>query len=251
MTIDDRLVTARPEAARLIGEWTTRTARTGIPYGRSELELGQLGELGGLTINATLRRSLTATPNLDLALRDVPAQPATLGQDLVRVDALSLVRQLEHRIADLPALAARLDAAGVAAADEAARAQAGLSQPFKHTDALQAATTRSAEITIEMQHRQQPAAQAATENGSPDAAATDAQIERITRASFPTPATGAGPARAPSPTRRPSQRPGHDSDVSRGRLDPREVRNGHSVAVVEPSRPPEHCFLLLEPRLGG
>jgi len=120
-------------------------------------------------------------------------QPATLGLDLVRVDALSLLRQLEHRIADLPALAARLEAAGLAAADEAARAQAGLSQPFKHTDALQAATKRSAEIAIEMQHRQQAAA----------------------RASFPTPATGAGPVRATSPTRRPPQRPGHDSDLSR------------------------------------
>jgi len=53
---------------------------------------------------------------------------------------------------------------------------------------------------------------------TPDAAAS-AQIERITRASFPntnaTPATGAGPARASSPTRRPPQRPGHDSDLSR------------------------------------
>jgi hypothetical protein len=215
MTIGDRRVTARPEAARLIGAWTTRTARAGIPYGRSELELGQLGELGGLTIDATLRRSLTATPNLDLALRDVPAQPATLGLDVVRVDALSLVRQLEHRVADLPALAERLKAAGLAAADEAARAQVGLSQPFKHTDALQAAITRSAEIAIEMQHRQQAAAEAATEGGSPDAAAAAVQIERITRASFPTPATGAAPARATSPPRRPPQRPGHDSDLSR------------------------------------
>jgi hypothetical protein len=91
----------------------------------------------------------------------------------------------------------------------------GLSQPFKHTDALQAAITRSAEIAIEMQHRQQAAAEAATEGGSPDAAAAAVQIERITRASFPTPATGAAPARATSPPRRPPQRPGHDSDLSR------------------------------------
>jgi len=130
------------------------------------------------------------------------------------------VRQLERRIQDLPALAERVDAAGVAAAEEAARAQHGLAQPFKHSDALKAATVRSSEIAIEMQNRQAPTTPpeaAATESSPPDpAAAAAAEIERLTRASFPTPARGASNVPTTSTGRRPPpQRPGRDGDLSR------------------------------------
>ncbi|MCA1680409.1 MAG: hypothetical protein LC777_16385, partial [Actinobacteria bacterium] len=156
MLIGDRRTTARPEAARHIQEWIAANSRGGIPYGRPELALGQLGELGGLPIDARLVTQLGGrAPSVELAIRDVPAQPATLGQDRVRIDAQSLVRQLEHRVADLPALAERTQAAGLHAADEANRAQHARDQPFKHELALRAATLRSAEITAQMQQRQQ------------------------------------------------------------------------------------------------
>ncbi|MGH2839673.1 MAG: helicase, partial [Solirubrobacteraceae bacterium] len=131
MRIGTSHASTRPDAARLIQTWLTARAPSAVPYGRTEHNLGQLGELGGLTINATLRRTLTGPPTVELELRDVPAQPATLSLDEARVDALSLIRQLEHRLNDLPALADRIQRAGAGAHAEAARARAGLAQPFK------------------------------------------------------------------------------------------------------------------------
>ncbi len=225
MTVGDRRVTTRAEAARLIGEWTAANTRGGIPYGRSEHKLGELGELGGLPIDVTLRKTLGGgPPSVDLALRGVPAQPASLAQDLVRVDATSLVRQLEHRIADLPALAQRVEVAGITAADEAQRAQNSRAQPFKHADALKTATARSADIATQMQERQQatqerqqaaqdapaPVADTSPEDVSPKVA----EVQRMSRANFPGRPT-AQPATATSPrTQRPTP-PGRHSDLER------------------------------------
>jgi N12 class adenine-specific DNA methylase len=215
MRVGDRRAIERPQAADLIRDWIATNARGGIPYGRPQHPLGELGELGGFAVDAALTRTLTATPNVELSLRGVPAQPATLGLDTVRQDALSLVRQLERRIHDLPALADRVEAAGVAAAEETARAQHGLAQPFKHTDALKAATARSREIAIEMQNRQKAQPEAATDSDTADpSVVAAAEADRIARASFPTPVQGAPRGTAATPARRPPA-PGRDNDVSR------------------------------------
>lgn len=154
MTVGERRAPTRPDAARLIAAWTRDAGRALLPYGRTEKVLGQLGELGGFPIDATVRRSLHDTPMLDLALRDVPTKPATLSLDALRLDALALVRQLEHRIANLPELAQRITATQLAASTEATRARAARDEPFKHDTALLAARERSRAITTQMQERQ-------------------------------------------------------------------------------------------------
>jgi hypothetical protein len=53
MTIGARRATTRPEAARL----TASAARPGLPYGRSQQPLGELGQLGGMTIDGADRRA--------------------------------------------------------------------------------------------------------------------------------------------------------------------------------------------------
>jgi hypothetical protein len=121
MRIGASYATTRPDATRLIQTWIAARAPGGIPYGRPDHDLGELGELGGLPIHVTLRRTLNGPPTDKLQLHDVPAQPATLRLDEVRVDALSLVRQLEHRLNDLPALADRIQRAGADAQADARR----------------------------------------------------------------------------------------------------------------------------------
>jgi|SRR5215218_4974354 len=89
MTVGDRRAIERPQVADLIRDWIASNSR-GIPYGRPQHplgELGELGELGGFAVDASLKRTLTATPNVELALRGVPTQPATLDLDTVRQDA--------------------------------------------------------------------------------------------------------------------------------------------------------------------
>ena len=137
----------------------------------------------------------------------------------MRQDAQSLVRQLEHRIADLPALAARVEAAGAKAAEEAQRAQQSRDQPFKYAEALRAATTRSTQIATEMQNRQQPPPGADTvadgAGAAPEAKSAEAsELQRLSRANFPN-APGGRPASTATPATARPRPPQRANDVSR------------------------------------
>lgn len=215
MTVGDRHAIERPEAARLIGEWIATHPRW-HPLRAAATRARRARRLRD-------RRHVAPQPDRDAQRRTDVAwradatggprpRPGAPRPDLARAPA-----RATHQ--DLPALAERVDAAGVAAAEEAARAQHGLAQPFKHADALKAATARSSEIAIEMQNRQAPMAapEASTQSGPPDpAAAAAAEVDRLTRASFPTPARGARNVPTTSTARRPPpHRPGRDGDLSR------------------------------------
>ena len=228
MTIGDRRTTERPEAARLIQEWIASqqpaaASRTGAP----QHPLGELGELGGLAVDATLQRTLSGdAPTVELTMRGVPAQPATLGLDLVRVDAQSLVRQLEHRIADLPALAA---------------ARRGRRRHRRRRGRPRAARPRRSRSSTPTRCGPPPPDRARSPSRCKSAsrpsprpprraslrtrrAAAAAEIDRIARASFPTPVQGAPRGTAATPARRPPPAPGRDNDVL-GRYDDAHPRS--------------------------
>jgi len=63
MTVGDRRAIERPQAAGLIGDWIAANAHGGIPYGRPQHPLGEIGELGGLRVDAALKRALTNNGN--------------------------------------------------------------------------------------------------------------------------------------------------------------------------------------------
>lgn len=215
ITIAGRHTTTRPEAARLIQQWAADSTQHTMPYGRSEQPLGQLGQLAGLTIDATLHKPPGSPATLLLSLHDVPAQPATLDMQTLAHDARSLLRQLEHRVGDLPALLERTQATSATLADEAARARHALTQPFKHADALTRAQARCTTIASEMTARQE--ASAPTESPlAPARPAVDdvdlAELQRIRDASFPSAAQPSGAHGTPA---KPAHhRPGHRNDPS-------------------------------------
>jgi hypothetical protein len=60
MTIGERHAIERPQAADLIRDWITDHARGGIPYGRPQHPLGEVGELGGFRVDAALKHALSA-----------------------------------------------------------------------------------------------------------------------------------------------------------------------------------------------
>jgi len=217
MVVDGRSVQGRPEAAALVQQWAASHAQAAIPYARSERTLGECGELGGLPIEATLRKSPTGRPTLELSIRGVAAHPATLALDEVGENASSLIRKLEHRIADLPALAERTEAAGDAAAGEAAHARQARDQPFKHTTALSQVTARSLAITTEMQERQQPAPETETPDSESAGVGQDAEAaecQRIAAANFAAAASPAATSPA-TPAARRAHQPGRENDLSR------------------------------------
>ena len=117
----------------------------------------------------------------------------------------------------------------------AARAQQGLAQPFKHADALKAATLRSSQITIEMQNRQKavPGGRHGGRTCGRDHRGSG-KIDRIARASFPTPsrAQRAEPRRPRA--RRPPPAPTRDTDGSRedARRIAQRVSLGETIATI-------------------
>ena len=138
MTVDGRHVASRPEAAQLLARHLQR-----LPFGR----IDAVGELGGLPIDAEIRGDSHGRAVAELTLHGLPAAPATLPRGELANSAMSLVRQLEHRVENLPALADRLHGHRQAALAERAAAREQLARPFKYADQL--ADARSQQQRIE------------------------------------------------------------------------------------------------------
>ena len=160
---------------------------------------------------------------------DVPATPAELPLNNVTQYASPLIRQLEHRVRDLPALAQRLTASSQDALSEADAARHALTQPFKYAVELDQAAGTRAEITEQIKDRHEQAHEHDHDHdATPDAgqqavhqrhALDAADAQRLASAAFPSPAPIPGtpgasthdtsrppgqapPPRAPAPSRR-------------------------------------------------
>jgi hypothetical protein len=164
LTIGERTARTRTDAGSLIKRWATTA-----PIRRQQ----PLGQLAGLDIDATIDQDpINGRRIARLTLHGLPSTPATLELDKLHDSALSLVRQLEHRIGDLDALRARLHAEHQAALAQAAAAHEALARPFKYADQLQRAETHCTEIAAAIQARQAQAREAgpADEHETPPAA---------------------------------------------------------------------------------
>jgi hypothetical protein len=151
----------------------------------------------------------------------VPASPAELAIGTVTRDASLIIRQLEHRIRDLPALQQHLAARQQDTLSEAAAARHALTQPFKYAAQLdQAAATRADRhhITQRIKARHE---HDATRDASPAVAGGDdeaarerqhldaAGAQRLAAAAFPspTPVSTIPDARTGDTSRGPGQTP--------------------------------------------
>jgi N12 class adenine-specific DNA methylase len=147
MTVDGRHVAARAEAAVLVARWAA-TARSG--------QATPVGTLGGLQINGTVHTDATSSQrHIHLALHGLPSTPATLEIARLGDSGLSLIRQLEHRLDDLPALAKRIHDAQQNAAADLANARDQLTRPFKYQQQLADAREHQARIEQAMKDHSQ------------------------------------------------------------------------------------------------
>lgn len=164
MLIAGQRVSARAKAGPLLEHEITRLARGGIPYGHHTRALGEVAELGDLTVIAELRHTGGRAPTVEITIANLlPSAPATAGLDTIHESGASLVRQLENRIADL---AQRVERDRDRAAAEARNADQALQVPFKHAEALSAAQELVRQIAAAMQQRQHAAAAAETEENA-------------------------------------------------------------------------------------
>ena len=148
MTVDGRHVTARADAATLIARWAA-TARFG--------QTTPVGTLGGLQIDGTVHTDpAKGQRHVQLTLHGLPSTPATLELARLGDSGLSLIRQLEHRLDDLPALAQRIHDAQQTATADLANARDQLPQPFKYQQQLAHAREDQARIEQAMKDHGQP-----------------------------------------------------------------------------------------------
>jgi hypothetical protein len=169
--IDER---RRVDAAALLARWATTTAPE---------RTSPLAQLGGLEVDGTVR--LGTGPehrHVELALHGLPATPATLETSRLNDSSLSLVRQREHRIDDLPALKTRIEEQQADTTSELERAREQLTRPFKYAQQLENARAQQTRVTEAMKAR--------TASAQPTAYQT-ASVDTTQRAAFPSAAAGA------------------------------------------------------------
>ena len=201
MIVDGRHADKRADAAELLARrLATIAPGQTVPVAR----------LGGLAIDGTIRLGSGRERHVELALHGLPAAPATLETTRLTDSSLSLVRQLEHRLEDLPALQARIEQQQRESTAELARAREQLTRPFKYAAQLADARTRQTRIDEAMKARAAPP--------EPPASATHAaDIDAALHAAFPAPAnTALGTHRDPGSPRarerdaRPSRQPARE-----------------------------------------
>jgi hypothetical protein len=180
----------RIKAAQALIRWA-QTAQVG--------RTGPVGQLAGFQLTGVVRIDYEhGGREAYLALDGIPLDAAHATVTHLAENPLTLVRQLEHRIADLEGRRARTLVRQQEAAQEIARAREGLARPFKYAEDLQAAQTQLAVITEQMQQAATHAAPAPADTTSVRPARVDrdgSSLEEVSDTS-PAPADGDGRSQA-------------------------------------------------------
>ncbi|MGO9959168.1 MAG: helicase-related protein, partial [Solirubrobacteraceae bacterium] len=133
----------RKTAAEALLRWATSA-----PLNRT----APVGQIGGFEIHGVVKVDYTdGGREAFLAVDGIPADAAHATLRHLNETPLTLVRQVEHRIADLEDRRSRTIVHRQEAAQEAARAREGLARPFKYGEDLQAARAKLVAI-IEQMH---------------------------------------------------------------------------------------------------
>ena len=161
MRVGATIANTRTRAIELICDWAAKNMRS-VQANEIKRALGELGELGGLAIDAEVRPGL-GTNQLVLSLRDVPVASVVVTAEDITSPNIGLVRTLVNRVSRVPEEIIAVRRTIATANDELAESREALGQPFKHGDALAAARTRSAEIAARMRLAADPRGVDATE----------------------------------------------------------------------------------------
>jgi hypothetical protein len=171
MTIAGQSTDERVQAGELLIDYLRR-----LPRGQA----CPVGELGGHQLSGQARQhDGTGEPELMVWLTGIPRQdPAHASLEHARSNPLSLIRQLEHRVEDLSALADRLAEDRERALADDRQAREALAQPFKH--AAELADAKAIVTAVKHQMRQaepRSAEQHQTEAGAEPEPAAPAGID--------------------------------------------------------------------------
>jgi len=144
MTIAGQVSGERVQAGKLLIDYLQR-----LPRGHER----PVGELGGHQLSGRARQDTgTGESELIVWLTGIPRQdPAHVSLEHARANPLSLIRQLEHRVDDLPGLADRLADDRERALTDDRQAREALAQPFKHATELADAKATITAIKEQMQ----------------------------------------------------------------------------------------------------
>jgi N12 class adenine-specific DNA methylase len=199
MTIQGAGVRSRADAAIAL-----RTVLAKIDPSYADTEPRPVAQIGGFEVLAAGRRLLQ--PHLRLELAGVPRSGLDIGLDELRTDRpLGIITRLENRVAGLATVRAEVSHEIDRASTERARAAAELGQPFPHTQALEAARHRGAELEAELAAdatRTEPASpqqQPDAPPGPPSENDPNHSLQRNSSASVPGAPAESAPAQAAGP----------------------------------------------------
>nr|WP_249407134.1 helicase-related protein [Plantibacter sp. CFBP 8775] len=207
MAVRDLPYRSRTDAAAAIQDWArTRTGDYLAP--NSERAIGELGHLGGFTLDARITKQL-GTTMIGVQLRDVPGAGVSIPRGDLLESGMGFIRMLENRIATLPRLLQQTTEQHQAACSNLADAEANLGTPFKHANDLTEAKQRLASVEAQITDsatNHGPAAAPATAATAPTAAnprVVDSElVERVRRINTATPAANEETAPTSTPPRR-------------------------------------------------
>lgn len=146
--IDGRSYDKRADAAAAIAVWARSKYLGSLPV-YAERDLGELGQLGGFTIDMRTRPQLGSI-QIVAELRGVPNATVSVGREEMASPGIGYVTRLENLTASLPRLLA--DQRGVLREAESTLqdAQARIGRPFPRADELAEAQQRLTSITAEL-----------------------------------------------------------------------------------------------------
>ncbi|WP_253907994.1 helicase-related protein [Arthrobacter sp. H20] len=206
MTVDGRTFDKRPDAVEALRTWADRNA-AGRPSINGSKDLGVMASIGGHDVRFVQGQANMVDMGASRVELQIEGAPG-VAVELKRTDALfptvGVIQRLENQVTRLPDEVVKRERQLEEARQEYRDATTALNQPFKHTEALEAARWDVERIGREM--RGEDAAQTSL---TPDLE----ELKRHMRLSFPKPPQ---PGKASDRTHR-TRGSDHTSDVHRDR----------------------------------
>lgn len=153
MTVDHRTFTSRADASSAIARWGVNNSMSYLSR-RSRTDFGTMGTIGGFDVRVESDPGLSDEPYLAVRLEGVPRSSLKVSRNEFLEGGLGLVRQLENRASAVPRLIAEIEQEDVVLRSEIEEADARLSAPFAHSEALSAARHRQRSVNDELAAQQ-------------------------------------------------------------------------------------------------
>tara|TARA_R110002124_G_scaffold126756_3_gene286454 strand:- start:37890 stop:42764 length:4875 start_codon:yes stop_codon:yes gene_type:complete len=145
MTVAGQSFTSRTDAAAAIARWGVDRSMNYLSR-NSRTDFGTLGSVGGFDVKVESDPGMGQEPYLAVRLDGVPRSSLKVSRSEFLGGGLGLIRQLENRASAVPRAIGEIEQEDVVLKSEILEADARLSAPFAHSEALAEARHRQRSV---------------------------------------------------------------------------------------------------------